>query len=65
VKEQIKLHYPHIHHVMIRSELQYLIAAKYLSLQRPGFEVETGPNANGLGFSGGKTVDTVQFQFQP
>jgi len=35
---------------MIRSELKYLIGAKHLGLQRPGVEVETGPDANGPGF---------------
>jgi hypothetical protein len=50
---------------MIRSELKYLIGAKYLGLQRPVFEVETGPNANGSVFSCGKTVATAQFRFQP
>jgi hypothetical protein len=65
VKERLKLHNLHIHHVMIRSELKYLIGAKYLGLQWPGFEVETGPNASGPGFSCGKTVATVRFQFQP
>jgi hypothetical protein len=65
VKERPKLHNQRIHHIMIWSELQYLIWAKHLSLQRTCFEVETGPNANGPGFSGGKTVATVWFRFQP
>jgi hypothetical protein len=49
---------------MIRSELKYLIGAKYLGLDRLGIEVETGPNANGPGFSSGKTVAMQLFQFQ-
>jgi len=50
------LHNLHIHHVMIRSELKYLIGANQLGLQKPGFEVETGPNAHGPGFSCGKPL---------
>jgi len=41
---------------MIRSELKYLIGVKHLGLQWLGFEVETGPNASGPGFSCGKTL---------
>jgi len=52
-------------HVTMRSELKYLIGARYLGLQRPGCEVETGPNADGPGFSCGKTVAKVLFRFQP
>jgi hypothetical protein len=65
LKERLKLHNLRIHHVMVQSELKYFIGAKHLGLQRPGFEVETGPNGNGPGFSCGKTVATVQFRFQP
>ena len=65
VKEGLKLDNLRTDHVMIRSELKYLIGAKHLGLQRPGFEVETGPNASGPGFSCGKTVATVRFRFQP
>jgi hypothetical protein len=39
-----------IDHVTIRSELKFLIAAKDLGLQLPGFEVEPGPNATVWGF---------------
>jgi hypothetical protein len=65
VKERLQLHNLRMHHVMIGSELKYLIAAKHLGLQRLDFEVETGPNANGSGFSYGKIVATVRFWFQP
>jgi hypothetical protein len=50
VKERLKLHNMHIDHVTIRSELKYLIGAKDLALQWPGFEVEPGPNAKVWGF---------------
>jgi hypothetical protein len=50
VKERKKLHNLHIHHVMIRSELKYLIGAKHPGLQWPGFEVEPGPKATVWGF---------------
>ena len=65
VNERLILHNLRIHLVMIRSELKYSIGANHLGLQRPGFEVETGPNANGPGFSSGKTIATVWFRFQP
>ena len=65
VKERLELHNLHTDHFTIPSELKYLIGARYLGLQRPGFEVETGPNASGPGFSCGKTVATVRFRFQP
>jgi len=45
VKERLKLHNLRIDHVTIQSELKYLIGAKNLGLQMPGFEVEPGPNA--------------------
>jgi len=51
VKERLELHNLHTDHVMIPSELKYFIAARYLGLQSPGFEVDTGPNTNGPGFS--------------
>jgi len=35
---------------MIQSELKYIIGAKNLGLQKPGFEVEPGPNATVQGF---------------
>jgi len=63
VKERLKLLNLRVHHVMIQSEIKYLIGAKHLGLQRPGFAVETGPNANGPGFSYGKTIATVWFWF--
>jgi len=50
VKERLKPHNVHIHHVMIQSELKNLIGAKDLGLQWPGFEVELGPNATVWGF---------------
>jgi hypothetical protein len=65
LKERPKLHNLRIQHVMIRSELKYLIGAKLLGLQKPGLEVETGPNANGPDFSCGKTVAAVRFRIQP
>jgi hypothetical protein len=52
VKEQLEVHNLHIHYVMIRSELKYLIQAKTLRLQWPGFEVESGPNEMVRGFRG-------------
>jgi len=45
VKERLNLHNLRIDHVIIQSELKYLMGAKYLGLQRLGFEVETSPNA--------------------
>jgi hypothetical protein len=50
VQEQLKLHNIHIHHVMLRSELKYLLGAKHLGFQRPGYEVEPGPFAMVSGF---------------
>ena len=50
VKQRLKLYNQHIDHVMIRSELKYLIGAKNLGLQWPGFEVEPGPNVTVEGF---------------
>jgi hypothetical protein len=65
VKEQPELHILRIHHVTIRSELKHFIGARYLGLQRPGYEVETVPNANGPGISCGKSVAKVRFRFEP
>jgi hypothetical protein len=65
VKEWLALQNLRIHHVMIRSELNYLIGANYLRMQWPGFEVEIGPNANDQGFSRDKTFARVRFGFQP
>jgi hypothetical protein len=45
VKERLNRHNQHIDHVMIRSELKYLIGVKNRGLQWPGFEVEPAPNA--------------------
>ena len=45
VEVQPKLHNLHTDHVTLQSELNYLIGANNLGLQRPGFEVKTGPNA--------------------
>ena len=45
LKERLKLHNLHIHHVTIRSELKYLIGANNAALQWPGFKVEPGPSA--------------------
>jgi hypothetical protein len=65
VKERVELHNLRTDHVMIQSELKYLIGARYLGLQRPDVEAETGPNANSPSFSCGKLVAMVVFQFQP
>jgi hypothetical protein len=43
VKERLKLQNLRIHHVMIRSELKYLIGGKIVNLKRRVFGGKTGP----------------------
>ena len=45
MKERIKLHNLHIDHVMIQSELKYLIGAKLVVLKCRVFGGKTGPIA--------------------
>jgi len=62
VKELLKLHNLCIDHVMIQSELKYLISAKVVRLKCRVFGGKTG---NGPGFRVVKPVATVRFRFQP
>jgi len=65
VKERLKLDILRTDHVVIRSELKYLIGWKMPGLPGPGFPVETGPKATVRVFPVVRPVETVRFRVEP
>jgi hypothetical protein len=65
VKERVELHNLRTDHVMIRSELKYLIGGKVVTLKCRVFDGKTGPIAVGEVFCVVRPVATVQIRVQP
>ena len=68
MKDHLKLHLLHIYHIVIRSELKYLIGVKVLSLRKCGTGQKTAGSVGFGGvrfFDGVKPVATVSVRFQP
>jgi len=65
VKERLKLHNLRTDHVMIRSELKYLIGAKIVNLKCRVFGGKTGPMATVRVFGVVRPVATVRFRVEP
>jgi len=64
VKERLKLDIRRTDHVVIQSELKYLIGGKMPGLPAPGFPVETGPKATVRVFRVVRPVATVRFRVE-
>jgi hypothetical protein len=65
VIEQLKLPNLHIDHVVIRSELKYLIGATIVNLKCRVFGCKTGPFPTVRVFREVRTVATVRFRVEP
>jgi len=65
VKESVELHNLHTDHVMIRSELKYLIGGKVVMLKYRVFDGQTGPFLVGQVFRMVRPVATVRFRVEP
>jgi hypothetical protein len=65
VNERVQLHNLRTDHVMIRSELKYLIGGKVVMLKCRLFGGKTGPFPVGRVFRAVIPVATVQFQLEP
>jgi len=64
-KERLKLQNVHIHHVVIRSELRYLVRAKSVNWKWRVFGGKTGPWPNVRVFGVGRPIATVRFRVGP
>jgi hypothetical protein len=65
VKEQVELHNLRTDHVIIRSELKYLIGGKVVMLKCRVLGSETGPFPVGRVFRVVRPIAAVQFQVEP
>ena len=64
MKERLKLHNLRTDHVMIQSELKYLIGAKIVNLKCRVFGGKTGPMATVRVFGVVRPIATVRFRVE-
>jgi hypothetical protein len=65
VKEQVQLHNLHTDHIMIRSELNYVIGGKVVMLKCRILGGKTGPFPVARVFRVVRPIATVQIQVEP